>query len=1199
MTINTSEKEFENIIVNSLLQGGYILRTSNENYDKKRALDTELTLDFIKQTQKEQYEKLKQIKQDQTDNSILNELENRLEQNGMLYVIRKGISVSDVSFELFIPKPTSTLNEETITLYKKNILSVIRQLHYSSYNEKSLDIVLFLNGLPVATGEIKNPLTGQTFSDAILQYRNDRDPTEKLFEFKKRALVHFAIDSNEIHYTTKLNEKKTEFFPFNKGREYTIKDKTFTRAGNPDGDSFKTEYFWKEILQKDSWLDIIGNYIQLQSKEIKGAPTQERIIFPRYHQIDAVTKLTKETKLGSRYLIQHSTGGGKSNSIGWLAYKLYSLFDKTGEKPVFDSVLVISDRLTIVGQLGETIQQFEQTSGTFEEAKNVESLKRNLGNERKILVSTQQKFLNLLNTLEKRQGKNFAIILDEAHSSQSGESARKRDQALTEELNAKGAVFDDDDPQDALNNHILEKNKKHDQLSFYAFTATPKETTLHIFGNETRPKFFEPFHTYSMRQAIEEGFILDVLKNYTTYSQLFKLNQTAGYDKTVEGKKASRAIMKFVEAHELNISKKSQMIVEHFNAVTKDQIGGRAKAMVVAPSRLAAVKYKQEIDNYIDTKQYPGIHTLVAFSGEVEDNGKKFTEHSMNGKTMGDKEMRAEFDTPNFNILIVADKFQTGFDQPLLHTMYVDKKMFGIKPIQTLSRLNRATKGKVSTCVIDFRNSSVDIQAAFDPYYDGASLSDSTDVSYLDKLFRKIMNFEVITRKNLKEFGSHYFKSLTEQKEEDFGKVISIMDKVVSNYDELKIGEQEDFKKNLVNYVQVFRFLSNSIRLSEEEFHELYALILKLFIAKKFDDKENDSMIDVVGDDVELEFFKLKKTSEGAISLSGEGELVTGGNVRPPKRPDTPRSLAEVIQLINERNNTETTTADVKTANELEAKLDSSSEELQKYAKNSDADSIKSEYEMLVDGLVAQSYDTNPYFANKYFEDEKFRNDVLLEHLKVFQKRAKGEIPGIIFSPERSPEENLENLKNAISLVQGRLYYWDRYVTAQFIDLLNRCKFNENVKEIKILTSVFSKKITPELLQNFKNFAEKCSQNGIKCEMKVVLNKKFSNDHHQRNLLDDNNVLGGESIENISSTGDLHQIPEGDPLRINLSKFEEWWSNSEHLDIVKDWEKIPHPNDQGMYSAKCTDCKKSILVKFPPAIDKPVYCRDCLQNHKN
>ena len=1158
MTIDISEKAFENAIESALLQGGYEKR-SPDDYDKKRALDPELVIRFIKESQQEKYKELQQIKQEDTDHSILDALAKELDTKGMLHVIRKGFSVSGVLFACVYSKPTSTLDPETLSDYEKNILSIIRQVRYSQNNQNSLDIVLFVNGLPIATGEIKNPLTGQTFEDAIIQYKNNRDPSEKLFEFKKRTLVHFAIDPDEIHYATRLKEQETEFFPFNKGREYIVKNKKFTSAGNPDGPSYKTEYLWKEILQKDSWLDIIKNYIQYQSKQILGGQFKEWIVFPRYHQLDAVTKLKDATKLGRRYLIQHSTGGGKSNTIGWLAYKLFSLFDDTGEKPVFDSVLVVSDRITIVGQLGETIQQFEQTSGTFEEIKNTTELAKNLGNVRKILVSTQQKFLNLLDKLETRKGKNFAIIIDEAHSSQSGISATKRDQTLTEDLTTaeeteKAFEQRTEDTQDSINHYITQKNKKHEQLSYYAFTATPKETTLHLFGTETSPDHFEPFHTYSMRQAIEEGFILDVLKNYTTYTQHFRLIQTSKKDKIVAGKKASREIMKLVESHEINIAKKSEIIVEHFLAHTKDKIGGMAKAMVVAPSRLAAKRYKQEIDTYINTKQYTGIHTIVAFSGTVLDKDGKFTEGSMNGKTMTDEEMREEFDTPNFNILIVADKFQTGFNQPLLHTMYVDKHMYGIKPVQTLSRLNRATRGKDDTFILDFKNSSDEIQEAFEPYYDGASLSDTTDLNVLDEIFRKTLSFDIITSEILKEFSAVYYKRKSEQTTEDHGKLSSILNKILSNYDKLEEKDQDDFKLHLVKYAEVFRFLSHIVPLTDEEETALYGIAVLMFVSGYFDSK--DPLLNPIKDDVALEYYRLQKISEGSISLSGEGTLVAGGKIKKPRRPDVAKSLSEIIHNINERNSdTDNAHAEEITADEIEVKL-SAMTDFKEIVANSDAEDVLDEYKIRVKQLVAGSYDSNPYFAKKFFENGAFQDEVLLKGIELFQSQAKGELETIVISPGKELEVKSQYRK-IIGKLQGKINWFDRFFGKNTLEFLETCTIDDSVKEIKILASVYQYGIDESLLEKFKNFAAEFAKHGIKCEMKIITKKDLHRQIHLRAIISDNHTYVTES-QNTIELGSWSLITE-----INEElPYDEWWNNPDCLDIVQNWDAIKSKKEQ-------------------------------------
>ena len=725
MTINVSESKFEESIESHLLNNGYISRDPEDFFNKEYVIDDKLFFQFLQDTQKKEWQKLQEICGEDIEEKILQAYQKEIESESLIHVIRKGFSVSGVPLDCLFFKPESSMNKEAEPLYQKNILSIMRQVITAENNKP--DIVLCLNGIPVATAELKNPATGQSFENAISQYKEDRDPKDKLFAFKRGALVHFAIDPHEVYMTTKLQKDKTQFLPFNKGR-----DEGRGNPVNPDG--YETAYLWEDIWQKDTWIEIISDFVELIITPQKyPLPDKENIIFPRYHQLDAVLKLTKATKengTGINYLIQHSTGSGKSNTIAWLAYKLLRLFDKQ-DNPVFDGVLILSDRVGIVNQLGNTVEQFEQTTGTADTMAKSEHLAKNLGTQRKILITTQQKFPYVLDYIKKVKGQHYALIIDEAHSSQSPESRQKIQKVLVSNL-------DDAEKQEEVlesqQNDIVDQIEKEmetrgqqDTLSYYAFTATPKKKTLKLFGTKISDEDYTPFHVYSMKQAIQEGFILDVLKNYTTYERYFKIVKTASGDKVVEGKKASRALIKYIDTHQKNVEPKTEIIIEHFKEHTLPKIGGLAKAMIVCSSVEQALLYKNAVDEYIQKKQYTGIKSLVAFSGiRKDDLGNTFTEQSING-TKTDWELREKFDTKEYNILIVAEKYQTGFDQPLLHTMYVDKKLSGIRAVQTLSRLNRISAGKTDTFVMDFQNSVDDIYIAFKPYYESTSLVDKTD----------------------------------------------------------------------------------------------------------------------------------------------------------------------------------------------------------------------------------------------------------------------------------------------------------------------------------------------------------------------------------------------------------------------------------------------------------------------------------------
>jgi len=707
-----TEETFETNIINSLVENGHYIQGDPKEYNAELGLDPSKLISFLKSTQQEKYERLLEGK---TEDQIIQRITRELALKGSLDCLRHGIDDSGVHLDLAYFKPESGLNPDTLELYEKNILSVTRQVHYSTREtDKSLDLVLFLNGIPVATVELKNPFTGQDVSNAKNQFAYTRDNKEPIFVFKQRALVHFAVDPNEVHMTTKLDGPKTKFLPFNKGND--------TGAGNPDvEEGYKTSYLWEEIWSKDSWMDIVNKFIHIEKKEIKtpdGKKEKESIIFPRYHQLDVVRKATKDTKnsgVGKNYLIQHSAGSGKSFSIAWLAYRLSSLHDDT-DTPIFNSVIVVTDRIVLDKQLQDTIYQLDHKEGVVQRInKNSVQLGKALNNGVKIIITTIHKFGYILDTVKALQDNRYAVIVDEAHSSQGGESSKQMKAVLASQgIEVSEEEEEELDLDDVIRKSIKERGKQ-ENLSFYAFTATPKAETLEVFGIPDSDGLPKAFHLYSMRQAIEEGFILDVLQNYITYKSYFKLEKTVEEDPELSKKKANKTISKFLSLHPHNIGQKTEVIVEHFKEFIAPQIGGQAKAMVVTNSRLQAVNYYKQFKKYIEEKGYTDIGTLVAFSGTViDDYGEHSTEVELNG--FKEKELPDKFTTDEYRILLVADKYQTGFDQPLLCAMYVDKPLSAVRAVQTLSRLNRTAPGKEKTFVMDFVNTFEEIYESFKPY---------------------------------------------------------------------------------------------------------------------------------------------------------------------------------------------------------------------------------------------------------------------------------------------------------------------------------------------------------------------------------------------------------------------------------------------------------------------------------------------------
>ena len=737
--METKEKNFEDEITNYLCsnKGGYIVG-SPKNFNRKLALDTETFLKFIKTTQPKEFEKLSHRISENVESYFIKKFCAWLEEKNItiLDALRNPFETRGCKFRLVWWKPATNINSESVEVYNKNILTCVRQLHYSPKNENSLDIVLFVNGLPLVTMELKNQFTGQNFQDAIHQYKNDRDPHEKIFQFVKRTLVHFAVDLTEVAMTTKLDGRKTFFIPFNQGSNGAGK---VGGAGNPGN----TDYLWKKVLRKDIFLEILQKYL-LFDKE------KNQMIFPRYHQLDAVTKILNHVSkngAGQNYLIQHSAGSGKSNTIAWLAHRLTGLHDSGGEI-IFNSIIVVTDRKVLDNQLQNTVYQFERVGGVVEKIdRDSAQLRDAINSGKKIIITTLQKFPVIFK--EVRAGnKKFAVIVDEAHSSQTGDSAKKLKISLTD-VKARLEEFEkiegaEENKRSEVEEKIFEElaaQGKQPNLSFFAFTATPKAKTLQIFGTPNKSGEFEPFHIYSMRQAIEEGFILDVLANYVTYQTYFQIGKKNLDNPELDKGKAVSAIKNFAMLHSHNITEKTKVIMEHFIKVTHKKIGGKAKAMIVTASRLHAVKYFFAVKKYISENKLSDVNALVAFSGEVEDDGKTYTETKLNG--ISEKSLPAEFHSAKYNILIVAEKYQTGFDEPLLHTMFVDKKLDGVKAVQTLSRLNRTAEGKEDTFILDFANDAENIKKSFQPFYESSILSESIDFDTLYKLKYTLDDYKI------------------------------------------------------------------------------------------------------------------------------------------------------------------------------------------------------------------------------------------------------------------------------------------------------------------------------------------------------------------------------------------------------------------------------------------------------------------------
>jgi type I restriction enzyme, R subunit len=924
------ETSFESSIESALLTHGW-QALDKSTYDLSRHCFPQEALAFIRSTQRKEWARLEALNGAQTEAQVLKDLVHWLDTHGTLAVLRSGFKCQGRTLRMAFFKPAHGMNPELAMQYAGNRLGVTRQLRYSQQNSNELDLVLSVNGLPVATAELKNPMTGQTVEHAKLQYRQHRDHREPLFEFKRRALVHFALDTEQVFMTTRLAGGATQFLPFNQGHE--------GGAGNPPdagGQQVRTAYLWQEVWARESWLDILARFIHLQVEEKKGEDgrriRKETMVFPRYHQLQAVRALEAAAKAegpGQNYLVEHSAGSGKSNTIGWLAHRLASLHDSADAK-VFDSVIVITDRRVLDKQLQDTIYQFEHRQGVVQKIDDdSRQLAEALTGGVPIIISTLQKFpfvtRQLLKMAEQRgeagdgvlPTKRCAVIIDEAHSSQSGESATDLKEVLggsvLRERAAQYAAEEGVQDLDALYRSMAKRGQQAN-ISFFAFTATPKHKTLAVFGREAAGKAGQPFHRYTMRQAIEEGFIMDVLKHYTTYASYYQLLKAGEGDPNVERKQAAKALARFMRLHPYNIAQKTEVMVEHFNTATRHKLGGKAKAMVVTGSRLEAVRYKRAFDSYIRTKGYGWIKTLVAFSGEVVDEdlpNQTFTEVGLNGG-IKEAELPEQFDSPTYQVLLVAEKYQTGFDQPLLHTMYVDKRLAGIQAVQTLSRLNRMHPLKEDTFVLDFVNDRDEIREAFKQFYDGAVFGEEAEPHQMYAIKAELDASCIYQQVEVERFVAIYFKPRERQSPADHNAMNAALDPAVDRFAALLAADTEQgelWRGKLNAFRNLYAFLSQVIPYQDSDLERLYTYLRLLSPKLPTRGAGPNYHFD---DEVRLAYYRLQKISEGSISLSGgtanplDGPRAVGsGLARDEEVP-----LSRLIDVMNERFGTDFTDAD-------------------------------------------------------------------------------------------------------------------------------------------------------------------------------------------------------------------------------------------------------------------------------------------------
>jgi type I restriction enzyme, R subunit len=1007
----TTEKAFETYAEEILLTKGGWKPGTNAEWDKERALFPARVFAFLQDTQPKLWNEMRALHGTGLEPMLIAALGKELDLKGTLHILRHGFKFYGKTFHLAYFKPAHGLNYDVLELYSKNQLTVTRQVSCHLSDNSTLDMVLALNGVPVSTCELKNPGTGQNWRHAVRQYQEDRDPRAPIFQFTKRALVHFAADPDEVHMATRLAREKTHFLPFNRGSH---PGEIKCGAGNPQHPSgYRTGYFWEDVLQFDSFLDIIGHFMFIERKDEKvddGKGGQQRItketlIFPRFHQLDSVRKLVataRHEEAGQNYLVQHSAGSGKTNSISWLSHGLASLHTEKDEK-VFDCVIVITDRRVLDQQLQDAIYQIEHAQGVVKAIdEDSKQLAAALIDGTKIVVTTLQKFPFVLRGLlhaagaqstenateeEKTKAKaweaeiakrKYAVIVDEAHSSQTGDAARELKAILGTAAKAEDGE-EQTDWEDRLN-QVMESRGRRPNLSFFAFTATPKGKTLEFFGRKGASGKPEAFHIYSMRQAIEEGFILDVLRNYTSYATWFRLVKEVEDDPNLPKKKAARALAKFMSLHPHNVEQKTEVMVEHFRLHVRSRIGGRAKAMLVTSSRLHAVRYKLAFERYIKENGYADIRVLVAFSGTVKDpeTGLDYTEPGMNpdivtGKSISEAQLPARFDSCDYQVLLAANKYQTGFDQPLLHTMYVDKRLDGVQAVQTLSRLNRKIPGKDEPFVLDFVNPPEDVYRAFKPYYDATSLQEESNPSKLETLKHELDQAQVYHWSEVEAFARIFYRSPDRQNACDHAHMQRHLQPAVDRFKAIAEGEKRTaFRDKLSGYVQVYAFLSQIVPYSDPELEMLYSYGRFLLPHLPLD---RDNTVLKIGDEVGLQYYRLERVFSGPIELKdGDAPGVKSPtDVGTGKAKEDKVPLSEIIKVLNERFGTDFTEEDRLFFAQIKERA-VQNQQVIKTALANPLDKFALGIRKLVEELMIQRMSENDKIVTRYMDDQQFQN---------------------------------------------------------------------------------------------------------------------------------------------------------------------------------------------------------------------------------
>lgn len=906
---DTSEKAFQHLIVKYLTSTNGFTEATPNDFDKEFCFNTKQLLQFIEKNQPERYDFI----QRKGERAFLARLDSKIKELGVIEVLRKGIKhIDDKTITLYNKRPVSSYDPKGLEKFEANIFTVTQELKYTVTNDNRLDLTIFLNGLPISTMELKNPLSGQTVHYGIRQYQNDRDPKEKLFSFA-RCMVHFAADTELVYMTPYLKGKATTFLPFNKGLNDGKPTGPFG-AGNPVNQTgLRTHYLWEQILTKEMLSNIIEKFaFVVEEVDEDTGKTSKKNIFPRYHQLMAVRQIlahAKKNGVGQKYLVQHSAGSGKSNSISWLAHQLISLHDYSGTNNIFDTAIVITDRTVLDKQLKNNIKQFAQTKGIVqwidgEGSSKTSQLKEAIASKKKIIICTVQTFPHLLKEMQEMNKLKFAIIIDEAHSSQSGNTSAKMNAALAAISDDSEEAEDDEEPtlEDKIN-QLIESKKMIKNGSYFSFTATPKNKTSETFGvprevvtAEGEKTEFDPFHLYSMKQAIEEEFILDVLENYTTYSSFYKLVKEVDHNPEFETSQAQKKLRAYVEGHEFAVAEKAKIMIDHFHKEVQHLINGQAKAMVVTKSIIAAIKYKQAFDAYLKEIKSP-YKAIIAFSGKKTYKGLEYEEVKMNNFDTHKNDIPKHFKKNVYKFLIVANKYQTGFDEPLLHTMYVDKKLRDVQAVQTLSRLNRSYKPlKKDTFVLDFYNTTEEIKKAFEPYYTTTILSEETNPNKLNDLVDALDGYDVYSDELVRDFFKKYINKADR----------TILDPLLDSCShtfkhELSLDKQLDFRTKAKQFLRVYSYLSKILDYNNHYWEQLW-WFLKLLVPKLQIDKQDD-LADGILEAIAMDSYRPSKQGTEKITLAAEPGYVnpipvgvSSGTINP--QLDT---LENIIQAFNHR----------------------------------------------------------------------------------------------------------------------------------------------------------------------------------------------------------------------------------------------------------------------------------------------------------